>query len=506
MPYKSIEEARIKQLNDVPLSLEQANLLAEWADAIAAKGGDVNAWAVATKNFKDTYEVKAGKWVKRTEDHFQADADQEDPDGDVQDLAPEELAAVLKYGLVKDNPDGTVNIMDVPIFQEGTFHGVNSPKQGTTYTGKDIDGMVSNYYALQEELHPPVRMQLKLGHSQDQVLAKQFAAIDGLPNIGGVADPVVRVVKGLKTIFADLMAVPRKLADVIIKNGYRGVSPEIKRLFTSRKSGTQYKNVMLAVALCGAENPAWVTDIPLVKQIINNYTRLESDGDEGAEVYELSVQEDQLVSMAPAEDSPNDEEETIVSFTQEQVDQLLADQKLKHDEAITGLQGKLTAAEANVTAAEDKFTAAEGAHKDAMCGLTERVDALEKSNTELQGANEAARADLKEQVVDKFIADHSTESNMRILPAQKPAIKQMLMAADDQEINKYNLDPADATAETELTPMALMMDTISKGPDHSKVFETQSFNRQGPRADAEEAALEKEATDDMAELGTPRRS
>lgn len=61
MPYSKLSEARIKKLDGVALTLEQANKLAEMADAI---GGDFG-WPTAIKNFKKSHTIKDGAWVSK---------------------------------------------------------------------------------------------------------------------------------------------------------------------------------------------------------------------------------------------------------------------------------------------------------------------------------------------------------------------------------------------------------------------------------------------------------
>jgi len=63
MPYKSIDEvpASLKGI-EPPVTLEQANVIAGWADKIE----DVESpWAVAIAQFKKVYEVEDGEWVKK---------------------------------------------------------------------------------------------------------------------------------------------------------------------------------------------------------------------------------------------------------------------------------------------------------------------------------------------------------------------------------------------------------------------------------------------------------
>ncbi len=59
MPYSKLSEANMKKLDDVTLSLAQANKIAKMADAI---GGEY-AWPTAVKNFKRNHHVDGGKWV-----------------------------------------------------------------------------------------------------------------------------------------------------------------------------------------------------------------------------------------------------------------------------------------------------------------------------------------------------------------------------------------------------------------------------------------------------------
>lgn len=66
MPYASMEDVNpaIKGI-DPPVTLAQANIIAEWADKIE----DVESpYAVAIANFKKAYVVEDGKWVKRVEE------------------------------------------------------------------------------------------------------------------------------------------------------------------------------------------------------------------------------------------------------------------------------------------------------------------------------------------------------------------------------------------------------------------------------------------------------
>ena len=64
MPYTKLSDAHLRELDNVPFTLEQANWLAALAEKI---GGDFG-WPTAIKQFRHVHEVVAGHWVtKKTE-------------------------------------------------------------------------------------------------------------------------------------------------------------------------------------------------------------------------------------------------------------------------------------------------------------------------------------------------------------------------------------------------------------------------------------------------------
>ena len=67
MPYKTLEEAPAALRGiDPPITLAQANTIAEWADAIEKGDNPPKApWAVAIAQFRKTHEVKDGAWVRK---------------------------------------------------------------------------------------------------------------------------------------------------------------------------------------------------------------------------------------------------------------------------------------------------------------------------------------------------------------------------------------------------------------------------------------------------------
>lgn len=67
MPYTKMEEVNPAIRGIKPsVTLAQANLIAEWADAMeAAEDGPESPWAAAIAQFKKLYTVEDGKWVKK---------------------------------------------------------------------------------------------------------------------------------------------------------------------------------------------------------------------------------------------------------------------------------------------------------------------------------------------------------------------------------------------------------------------------------------------------------
>lgn len=68
MPYGKWDEVNEAIRGIEPrVSLEQANVIADWADAMEeAEDGPENPWAAAIARFKDLYEVEDGRWVKKS--------------------------------------------------------------------------------------------------------------------------------------------------------------------------------------------------------------------------------------------------------------------------------------------------------------------------------------------------------------------------------------------------------------------------------------------------------
>ncbi len=135
------------------------------------------------------------------------------------------------------------DLLGVEIFRTGTF----KPSSGGTMviTGEHLDEMVASFGALVPiGGFTPV---LKLGHTDAQRFMGQK---NGAPNLGIVAK--IRRVRDL--ILADFTNVPDAVIALIRQKRFRNVSVEV--VPEMEFEGTTFKNVLIAVALLGAELPA----------------------------------------------------------------------------------------------------------------------------------------------------------------------------------------------------------------------------------------------------------
>ena len=140
---------------------------------------------------------------------------------------------------IKKQKDGTFHVTGVPVFATGTYQAGNMPKP-RTFTEKDLDRIAENYEALRDNIDPPV----KLDHVAD-------LEEGGPPRLGTVA----RVYRVGKVLFADLIDIPKKLADAIKRRNYKRVSIELRKSFTDQAK-RKFKDVLHAVTLLGTKIPA----------------------------------------------------------------------------------------------------------------------------------------------------------------------------------------------------------------------------------------------------------
>lgn len=151
--------------------------------------------------------------------------------------------------------DGLVNLSRVEIMREGgPYPGKGTPEGGAYFDAKRLDDIVANTQRYITELSPPN----KLGHSKEQRMAKNtFASDDGIeedemPRLGTLA----KVYREGKSAYADIVDVPKKMADLIRRRAFPKRSVELGRTAMQSEGGKDSGEVIRALAWLGAKSPA----------------------------------------------------------------------------------------------------------------------------------------------------------------------------------------------------------------------------------------------------------
>lgn len=268
----------------------------------------------------------------------------------------------------------TRDLKGIEIFAAGEWN-------GDKYSVEDIDEIVSSFAETKDFLKPYI----KLGHNRDQRLLKE----DGLPAGGWIE----RLYRDGSKLIADIKSMPRKLADIVERGGYRRVSSEI--FFNIKVMGKVYKKALKAVALLGGDTPA----VHNLKDILSLYAEggeaAAFTGESESKRYEIDF------SAASMEDKAMEKE--------------LNEARAKVA-ALTAENGEL---KARADKAEKQFTDAEA-----------RIKVLESDKAEfaLKARKESITAKLDKAVADK-----------KITPAQKPLLETLLMEAKFTEEKKFKV-------------------------------------------------------------------
>jgi len=148
----------------------------------------------------------------------------------------------------------TVDLIGVEILSTGgPVHGVGSPPEGDFWTTDDLRAMAAADAELGDEIKPPN----KLGHSDQQTLLENSGlkppSPGELPAIGWLEN--LRLNADGTKLLADVMSVPKTVADIITAGGYRTRSVELSKV-TSQATGKVYDWVVTGLAWLGGKMPA----------------------------------------------------------------------------------------------------------------------------------------------------------------------------------------------------------------------------------------------------------
>lgn len=211
----------------------------------------------------------------------------------------------------------------VEIFSAGTWN-------GDKYTEADIQALADNFETLQSEVKPP----LKLGHRE----------LKGQPALGWIK----KVYRVGKKLVADFYKIPDVVKKAIDAGGYRRVSAEIFPVFKTA-DGKQFKNVLAAVALLGAETPA-VSNLADLAKLYEEGALPDGSG-AGLKVYELSKEEI--------------ESGEHIAKQKDEGDKAMSDEKIKEFEA------KLTAMQADLNDTKTALVTAQKERDEALAKVKE---------------------------------------------------------------------------------------------------------------------------------------
>lgn len=186
--------------------------------------------------------------------------------------------------------------LEMEIFAVGTWN-------GDEYSEEDLDKMVESFNAIGLT---EVKPYLKLGHNEEQELAKSSGFFnDGMPAMGWM-DSLKKV--GNK-LFAHFRDVPRVIAELVERGGYKRVSSEIYWDYVSDVSKGFYDYVVKAVALLGGNTPAVTT----LQDVLALYKQDDSRKSKTYE-YDKNFKKQEVLEMADKEKGVEDNMELEKQF------------------------------------------------------------------------------------------------------------------------------------------------------------------------------------------------
>lgn len=338
------------------------------------------------------------------------------------------------------------NIKGVEIFSVGQWN-------GDVYTAEDLDEMVRAFNEMRDTLKPA----LKLGHTDKQKLIQQ----DGMPAAGWIGG-LYRL--GQKLV-ADFVDIPEKIFELIENKAYRKVSSEI--YWNIDINGKQYRRMLSAVALLGADMPA-VTNL---RDILALYG-LTGDA---AEIKSYATDPDGLIIKQYTTDSG---EQTEV-----------------HHMAKTEAEIKL---ELELKAAQDKAAALEVEKKnfakeadDAKALAASKDAELKKHQVEAAARTAEAQKQAAEAEIDKTLTELSSEK--LVTPAMKPYVRALL----GEEKKEYSIKVKDE--EKKLSKAELLKEALKLHSAATEVNFEESSEEGDEQANKGDGALNEKIEKYMAD-------
>ena len=274
-------------------------------------------------------------------------------------------------------------IRNLEIFGTGTHRASTGP---ITVTEEDLDQIVEAFDALQGT--NIVKPHLKLGHTDTQ---KFFGQKDGVPSLGWIE----RVWREGQKLLADITDVPDALLDMIKSRRFHNVSAEVYIDAPIEHEGKKFNRVLKAVSLLGIEMPA-VKDLAGLAKALFQTEPIHQFSDGSA------------VELEPKEPDmpPEKKVESTATFTQEQVDALVA--------AAVGKAVNETKAEFSAEKAD----------------LEKKLEVAENRANQAEGQLKVVKAEAINKEAENLVATAIKEG--KLLPKQKDIALAFLTSGDSE--------------------------------------------------------------------------
>lgn len=347
--------------------------------------------------------------------------------------------------------DETHNIRGVEIFSIGEWN-------GDKYSSEDLDALVGSF----KDTKPYLKPYLKLGHGEDQNLIRA----DELPNVGKVT-AIYRV--GDKLV-ADFERMPKKVFDLVAAGAYDRLSCEIYA--DAKINGKSHKLALKAIGILGGETPA-VENLDDIRALyVNDGSVLAYGKDNKTRVhlYERTPKEE-VMPMECAEELKEARKE-LDEFKKKSM--ALELEVKKFSEEATALNGQV----ASLSKENEGLKAGKA---EAEKKFAEASAALEK----VEGEKRQSEIEVK---VNALVAAK------KILPAQAPALKAILLNAKSAALKKYKLGEKEEIEGDE----ALVLSFVEKGGESGLSTEEQTLSGSKQKLDKTDRKAFAKAVDQYA--------
>lgn len=230
----------------------------------------------------------------------------------------------------------------VEIFSSGKWN-------GDEWTVADIEEIVRAFNETSETWRPA----LKLGHDDQQLFLQE----EGQPAAGWIG----KLYRVGRKLVADLVDIPEKIYELLLKKSYRRVSSEI--YLDMEVDGAQYKYMLGGVALLGAEMPGVMN----LKEILANFsqrnqTKLNFSNTEiDSKIYSFDTNQGEVMPKTEREIELEAELRAEKAKLKEQADEVkkFKIEQKDADEALRDEKQKREAAEKKLFSAQRKAEEAE---------------------------------------------------------------------------------------------------------------------------------------------------